>query len=66
MKCLSFSLCVCVCFQEAMWNEDQVETKCSLLENDVEDLTEEVREFAVCLCTMGGGVCTYEPSRVIT
>ena len=31
-----------VCLQEAMWNEDQVETKCSLLENDVEDLTEEV------------------------
>ena len=28
--------------QEAMWNEDQVETRCSLLENDVEDLTEEV------------------------
>ena len=49
-----------------MWNEDQVETRCSLLENDVENLTEEVRELAVCLCTMGGGVCTYEPSRVIT
>ena len=45
-------MCVCVCLQEAMWNEDQVETKCSLLENDMEDLTEEVKgslKYAVCV-----------------
>ena len=45
-------MCVCVCLQEAMWNEDQVETKCSLLENEVEEITEEVKgslKYAVCV-----------------